>query len=409
MEQEQALPEGTLKKLDPLRQLDTKHLQLMQSKMHRSRLTKGQKIVGADSRNWLVYLLSGDMGLLNSGKKESEVHSGSPRCNTPIFKDGIANQSALARSPCEILKVDRNYLENLLREISASQMNVHEYEMGDDDQIVVEEVINDYKKGKIRVPNMPVVAFKLCQEAKKNDASLDEIARIIQNDPAISGKIIAASNSVLIRGSHTVTKVKDAILRLGLKQTKNLVMSLAMLELFQGNDPSIMVHLERLWHLSVDVSCHCFYICKSYKILDPSDAQIAGLLHDIGSVTVLGYFESQNIGMSTESLEASLARLRNLIGLLVVEKWEMSQDICKVVEYSNIWNFDADDSIEYVDVVNLALAHIYNAENAQMLVNIESLPIAKKLDLGEITGDGILCRLEQEKELIDAMRSLLIS
>ena len=58
--------------------------------------------------------------------------------------------------------------------------------------------------------------------------SPEELAQAIEKDPTISLRLISVANSPIYRGITEIRNVKTAIPRLGLKETFNVVMPLAL-------------------------------------------------------------------------------------------------------------------------------------------------------------------------------------
>ncbi|MEM7292001.1 MAG: HDOD domain-containing protein, partial [Pseudomonadota bacterium] len=76
---------------------------------------------------------------------------------------------------------------------------------------------------KIELPNLPEVAWKVREAMVDPDISIEDIALIVQNDPAISARLVQVANSALYRGLTKVENLRMVVGRLGLKATQNLV------------------------------------------------------------------------------------------------------------------------------------------------------------------------------------------
>ncbi len=138
-----------------------------------------------------------------------------------------------------------------------------------------------------RLPVLPA-AYRHIISLIEKDASMNEIAQFIENEPEYAANVLRTVNSAFY-GIRTGS-VKKAIVYLGLNTVKNIVLSSeAFVLLSEGPVPKEEV--EQLWqHSSL-----CYRIFHGLyqglyieKILEQFAA--AGLLHDIGHLNILKYF-----------------------------------------------------------------------------------------------------------------------
>ena len=60
---------------------------------------------------------------------------------------------------------------------------------------------------------------------------LEDLADLIEQDPSLAGKLIAAANSALIRGRTEICSAEEALLRMGITRACTVVISLAVQEM----------------------------------------------------------------------------------------------------------------------------------------------------------------------------------
>ena len=66
-----------------------------------------------------------------------------------------------------------------------------------------------------QLPSPKGVALAILEICRRDDATTAEIAKVVQTDPALSGRLIRQANSVA-NGGRSVASVPEAILRVGL-------------------------------------------------------------------------------------------------------------------------------------------------------------------------------------------------
>ncbi len=86
------------------------------------------------------------------------------------------------------------------------------------------------------LPSLPSVAFQVLQLTRSDDASLADIARVIQQDPAITFKILRVVNSSLFGVARKVSSLQQAVVVLGLRTVKIMVLSFSLIDTFKDSN-----------------------------------------------------------------------------------------------------------------------------------------------------------------------------
>jgi HD-like signal output (HDOD) protein len=130
------------------------------------------------------------------------------------------------------------------------------------------------------LPSIPAVFQKLSAKLRDPDVSLNEIAQVIEEDSALSAKVLQLVNSTLFRTASEIATVRMAASYLGLDVITNLVLSAELFRTFAGVTSQAGFSIEELQsHYQLTMS-----ITRSLPL--PRDlydsALVAALLHDIG-------------------------------------------------------------------------------------------------------------------------------
>lgn len=95
-----------------------------------------------------------------------------------------------------------------------------------------------------KLPTIPKVAQQLIESFSSEDVSVNEIARQLTADPALSAKLLRLANSAYFHVSRSIGTVDDALRMLGFVMVRNLVLGNGMMAAFR-NTPGI--DLKQFW------------------------------------------------------------------------------------------------------------------------------------------------------------------
>ncbi len=105
--------------------------------------------------------------------------------------------------------------------------------------------------------------------------SAAELERITSADPVHAGKLLGAANSARFGSRFEIVSLRDAIMRLGIPESRNIVLASCFGGLFASKP------LRDIWTHSEAVAGISRRLAEASD-LDPDSAFVAGLLHDVG-------------------------------------------------------------------------------------------------------------------------------
>ena len=79
------------------------------------------------------------------------------------------------------------------------------------------------------LPSPKGVALAILDTCRRDEASLDEVARVAQADPALSGRLIRQANRAA-RGGRPVASVPEAIQHIGLGTVRQLALGFSLVD-----------------------------------------------------------------------------------------------------------------------------------------------------------------------------------
>lgn len=152
--------------------------------------------------------------------------------------------------------------------IDALVQSTHPPEMGDPDSW--------------RVPVFPQAALQTLNLMRNPSANVADVVEAASLDPAIAGVIMRLANSALFGSRTPASTIAKAIVRLGFATAQKVVTSAALRPLF-GGSPRLL----ETWPHSLKVADLSEQLAGVSGKIDPAEAYLAGLLHDVGRIALL--------------------------------------------------------------------------------------------------------------------------
>ena len=146
------------------------------------------------------------------------------------------------------------------------------------------------------LPTPPIVFHQIQKVINDPMVSAGRIAGILQEDPAMSVKVLKLTNSAFYGLSREIESVKQAVVIVGLEAIKNLVLSASVLDMFKGKDID-QDFQDKFWRHSLAVGFCARLLARRAKargMIDPDSAFSGGLLHDIGKVILCCFLPKEH-------------------------------------------------------------------------------------------------------------------
>lgn len=181
------------------------------------------------------------------------------------------------------------------------------------------------------LPTLPDVHVRIAELLDDPYCDPKEVARTLELDPVLAGRLIQMANSALFGGMARTDSVSSALMRLGARETRSLVLTSSILEAF--DDVTGTVDLRDFWALGLASGLCCRQIAKDLGLLTVDQAYLAGLVHCLGEAVLAIYFP--------ERFERALLKARAESCDLVETVWSefgFTHPVlaCRLLE---LWNF----------------------------------------------------------------------
>lgn len=204
-------------------------------------------------------------------------------------------------------------------------------------QDLTEEQIRNALQG-ISVPPQPQIMVDLQMEQVMPDPDLKAIARLISQDPGLSGSLLKIVNSPFFGLSNRISSIQQAVNLLGANRVVNIVNAQSIRG--ELTDESI-VNLNRFWDSAQDIAMTCMTLAKQLGCLPPDEAYALGLFHNCGIPLMLSRFPGY-IQVMEDSYAQSDARIVDVenqrmntnhavVGYFTAKSWLLPRHLCEAI------------------------------------------------------------------------------
>ena len=216
----------------------------------------------------------------------------------------------------------------------------------------------------------PFTVAKVLSLAESIKSAAADLARVIEADPVLSTQILKLSNSVLFASlNRRISSIKDAIVRIGFRETKRLVMSMSVMKLFKEENKSAGFDRVGFWYHSLATGVIAERLARRVGTVNTEEVFLSGLLHDFGIIVLDEFFptlllrvleETANRGALFIDRETALLGINhNDVVKELFSKWKLPEVVREgIVKQYDIESFkDAIDSPEKKYAVCVAMGN----------------------------------------------------
>lgn len=265
---------------------------------------------------------------------------------------------------------------------------------------VQNELLEAIENDELVLPTLPEVALQVREAAENPNISIPALSKVIGNDAALTARLIKVVNSPLLRTNKEITDLNMAISRLGINYTANLATGLAVEQMFQATSDVIDNKMRAVWNRSTEIAGICHVLCRHFTRLQPDQATLAGLVHQIGILPILTYAEASSVLLKDSiSLNHIIDRIHPVLGERILRAWDFPEQIATIP--TNYLDFQRQSkTVDYIDIVQVATLQSY-ADSDHPLSQVDWTQVAAFAQLGL----DVQARLNDDEDLSAAMEA----
>jgi len=271
------------------------------------------------------------------------------------------------------------------------------------------QLYHDLQKDSTILPSLPDLALRIRRAIDDDVSDAKAIAKLVEADPAMAAKLLKAANSALYGGLAAVETCPAAVVRLGMGTTKQLVLSFALKEVFNSEEPMIQERMRVLWKHSAQIAAICFVLAREIKGMQPEEALLIGLVHDVGAIAILNYIHKfPELGEDEFALEETIRRMRGELGAMILRKWKFSSAVIAGARDAENWTRNRLGEPDYTDLLVTAQVHeLLRKHRLAELPPMEKITAVQRVLGVDATPEKSLEILHEAKAQVDEMRSVL--
>lgn len=213
-----------------------------------------------------------------------------------------------------------------------------------------------------RLSTLPQVTWELMRLLSDENTTPDDLQQVVEQDPALSAKVISLGNSAYYGLRTPATTISRAIVIIGFKELEFLALGLGLADTFDLRKVPFGFDGDSLWLHSLSVSWTAREVAAASHLVDPGEAMLAGLLHNLGQIMLVTHFtvHLQRLmdyvaqGHTFREAEADLGLWHEVVGYLLAKNWAMPDYLKDVILYHHRPELCLDNR-DIVSVINLAI------------------------------------------------------
>ncbi|MCC6464949.1 MAG: HDOD domain-containing protein [Planctomycetes bacterium] len=290
------------------------------------------------------------------------------------------------------------------------------------------------------LPTLPAVVTLLNKKLAAPGAKAADIARIIEDDPPLTSRVLRLLQSPVyaplynrqkttVVGSTTQVKqrstLQQAVVRMGINAVRDLVLTTSVLQALPGGGDDVSFDRTKFWKHSIScglVAATLMQFMREKISNEQTEVMLAGLCHDLGKVILDQYFAEQfsdilrqakREGRLMYEVEQELLHIEHgEVGGFLAERWELPASIRAAMSYHHRVDLLPPALSEHAPLVHvIKLAdYITNHQNLGFSGNYRGLdfPRASFAELRLATTDipEIIKRVREEAEKSEVLLAL---
>lgn len=136
------------------------------------------------------------------------------------------------------------------------------------------------------LPTLPAIITRILEVLEDEGSSARDLERVVSCDQSIAAKVLRIANSAYYGFSREITTIHRAIVILGFQTVKGLALGSSIFETFFRPGGTSYFDRTAYWLHSIACSRCAMVLGRQLAQLDPEEAFLAGLIHDIGMVVM---------------------------------------------------------------------------------------------------------------------------
>lgn len=263
----------------------------------------------------------------------------------------------------------------------------------------LQQLAEDLNSRNISLPSFPDVVINIRTALEDPTCSSERLAEVVRTDAVLVARLLMAANSAFHnRAGIEIVDLNLAISRLGFEVVRNTAITLAVEQIFNASQHAeLRDSIKTIWSSSLSLASMCFVIARNSDNLNPDNAFLCGLLHEVGKLYILTKARDfPNLMGDVDSLAGVLDQWYSSVGKSIVEAWGFSDEIANSMEIEDNLSSDTGAPATLVDVIYAARLVLDNDDEQEL--DESSQGVVGKLKINPDTLPGIRDAYDQHAQ-----------
>jgi len=256
------------------------------------------------------------------------------------------------------------------------------------------------------LPTLPAIIGRILEVLEDETSSARDLERVISCDQSIAAKVLRIANSAYYGFPREISTIHRAIVILGFETVRGLALGSSIFETFFHPGEASCFDRTAYWLHSIACSRCAMALGRQVGGLDPEEAFLAGLIHDIGMV-VMDHVLHENYSVILEKAirrEGTLNQLEREacgfdhadVGAWLADRWKFPPSLSNAIRNHHSVSKSSDSSRALVAVIHLA----------DFCSNEAGLSVTDGSDCCEVQEEALRLTSMTEGNLIDLTDSI---
>lgn len=213
------------------------------------------------------------------------------------------------------------------------------------------------------LPSVPTVMAAVLDLMRKpiESVQIEVLVELVRLDKAIALQCLRTANSPLYGGHRNISTIRAAIVALGVRRVRDILLSCSLAQAFPPD--RWLIDPIAFWEHSIGCALVSRFLAQKVGFEDPEQVYVAGLLHDVGEAvnTILlprEFRSAVDVAMAEclspfEAEKAVLGFTHCETGAILAEYWNLPPDLIETIR----WHHEVEQAViapAMVSIVSLA-------------------------------------------------------
>lgn len=270
------------------------------------------------------------------------------------------------------------------------------------------------KRNDKELPGFAQVMAKMLTLCNDPDATIGDVAKLVETDPSITAKVLGIVNSAFFNLRSRISAISEAVLFLGLDEVKKICLGATFFEKMVKSGPQKQFDRTFFWRHCLCVASLSQALAAEIGYPTPEDAYTAGLLHDFGKIA-LDRFGRVNYavfcknafnctGPSVEAERDVMGIGHDDLGAYYGHRWGFPQKLSLAIQYHHRRFNHLDlckEDMQFICIVCLAdfLAWTQGMGSVDAIAPLSLQPeVEQNIQLDRINFEAVIQKMDEEIE-----------